>query len=60
MFLCFCKFGFNNLLSWKELFKLNLKLKNLVEDSETNDGTMEKPYYMSDNLKKILGKENKL
>ncbi|KAI1718770.1 plasma-membrane choline transporter domain-containing protein [Ditylenchus destructor] len=30
-----------------------------LEDSETNDGSMEKPFYMSDSLKKILGKENK-
>lgn len=55
-FLCFRKF----------LYKKNFFLKNmgiilffLVEDSETNNGTMEKPFYMSDQLKKILGKENK-
>lgn len=30
-----------------------------VEDSERNDGTPEKPYYMSKSLKKIIGKKNK-
>ncbi|XP_063707437.1 choline transporter-like 2 isoform X3 [Culicoides brevitarsis] len=31
-----------------------------LEDSERNDGTPEKPYFMSKQLKKILGKHNKL
>uniref|UniRef100_A0AC34F327 Choline transporter-like protein n=1 Tax=Panagrolaimus sp. ES5 TaxID=591445 RepID=A0AC34F327_9BILA len=31
----------------------------MVEDSESNDGTPAKPFYMSDQLKKIYGKENK-
>ena len=31
----------------------------LVEDLERNDGSLEKPYYMSKELKKILGKKNK-
>ncbi|XP_068729882.1 choline transporter-like protein 4 [Montipora capricornis] len=30
-----------------------------LEDSERNDGTQEKPYYMSKSLRKILGKKNK-
>jgi hypothetical protein len=30
-----------------------------VEDLERNDGSEEKPYYMSKKLKKILGKKNK-
>jgi len=30
-----------------------------VEDAEANDGSEAKPYYMSDTLKKLLGKENK-
>ena len=30
-----------------------------VEDSERNDGSPEKPYYMNKSLKKILGKKNK-
>ena len=30
-----------------------------VEDYERNDGTEEKPYFMSDNLKKLLGVKNK-
>jgi choline transporter-like protein 2/4/5 len=29
-----------------------------VEDSERNDGTPEKPYFMSKELLSILGKEN--
>jgi choline transporter-like protein 2/4/5 len=29
-----------------------------LEDAEENDGTAEKPYYMSNRLKNILGKEN--
>jgi len=31
----------------------------LVEDLERNDGSEQKPYYMSKSLKKILGKKNK-
>jgi choline transporter-like protein 2/4/5 len=30
-----------------------------VEDIERNDGSPEKPYYMSDSLKKILKKQNR-
>jgi choline transporter-like protein 2/4/5 len=30
-----------------------------LEDLERNDGSMEKPYYMSKSLKKILGKMEK-
>ena len=30
-----------------------------VEDSERNDGSPEKPYYMSKSLRKIIGKKNK-
>ena len=30
-----------------------------VEDSERNDGSQEKPYYMSKSLRKIIGKKNK-
>lgn len=30
-----------------------------VEDIERNDGSPEKPYYMSDSLKKILDKQNR-
>lgn len=30
-----------------------------VEDCEANDGSVEKPFYMSDTLKHLLGKENK-
>ena len=30
-----------------------------VEDLERNDGSSEKPYYMSKDLMKILGKKNK-
>ena len=31
----------------------------LVEDLEMNDGSAEKPYYMSDSLKKILHVQNR-
>ena len=30
-----------------------------VEDLEMNDGSPEKPYFMSKNMMKILGKKNK-
>ena len=30
-----------------------------VEDLEMNDGSAEKPYFMSKNMMKILGKKNK-
>lgn len=30
-----------------------------MEDIERNDGSPEKPYYMSDSLKKILNKQNR-
>lgn len=30
-----------------------------VEDYERNDGSKDKPYFMSDSLKKILGVKNK-
>ncbi|XP_036354877.1 choline transporter-like protein 4 [Octopus sinensis] len=43
LFLCYCFFIF--------LF--------LVHDLDKNDGTADKPYYMSKNLMKILGKKNK-
>ena len=31
-----------------------------VEDLERNDGSMEKPYYMSKDLMGLLGKTNKI
>lgn len=31
----------------------------LVEDSERNDGSAQKPYFMSSNLRKIFGHKNK-
>lgn len=33
---------------------------SFLEDSERNDGSPEKPYYMSKSLKKIVGKKNKV
>ena len=38
---------------------LVLFLLYTVEDSERNDGSPEKPYYMSKSLRKIIGKKNK-
>lgn len=32
---------------------------SFLEDSERNDGSPEKPYYMSKSLRKIIGKKNK-
>ena len=37
----------------------NLLLLFLVEDLERNDGSAEKPYFMSKSLMKVLGKKNK-
>ena len=37
----------------------NIFCTNSVEDEERNDGSAEKPYYMSSDLKNILGKKNK-
>ncbi|KAH6585648.1 hypothetical protein BASA61_006765 [Batrachochytrium salamandrivorans] len=31
---------------------------SFLEDSESNDGTPQKPYFMSENLKRIVGKPN--
>lgn len=39
---------------------LNLKFSVSVEDSERNDGSPSKPYFMSKNLMKILHKKNKI
>jgi len=50
---------------WKYLWVLNLQhwsvifCTNSVEDEERNDGSADKPYYMSSDLKGILGKKNK-
>ena len=30
-----------------------------MEDLERNDGSLEKPYYMTKDLRKIMGKKNK-
>ena len=37
----------------------NRFLLHLVEDLERNDGSEEKPYYMSKGLMELLGKQNK-
>lgn len=39
--------------------KLQFVFLFLVEDCERNDGSPEKPYYMSKNLMKIFGRKNK-
>lgn len=44
--------------SGKYYFKFLIYLF-LVEDCERNDGSSQKPYYMSKNLMKIFGKRNK-
>ena len=43
----------------RNLVLICLNIFLAVEDLERNDGTDEKPYYMSKRLKKILGKKNK-
>lgn len=45
---------FPHLTTW-----LNLSLILTVEDLERHDGSLQKPYYMSKNLMKILNKSNK-
>ncbi|KAK3747927.1 hypothetical protein QZH41_008845, partial [Actinostola sp. cb2023] len=44
IFLCFCKY---------------YTILCFLEDLERNDGSTEKPYYMSDSLQKILNKQNR-
>ncbi|CAB1321097.1 unnamed protein product, partial [Coregonus sp. 'balchen'] len=39
--------------------RIRLPGSNFLEDLERHDGTMQKPYYMSKNLMKILNKKNK-
>lgn len=43
---------------WEPNYLLNFNFS--VEDCERNDGSEEKPYFMSKQLMKILGKKNKL
>ena len=43
----------------KIFFDLYFDIFIAVEDLEMNDGTPEKPYYMSKGLMKIIGKKNK-
>jgi choline transporter-like protein 2/4/5 len=53
LFLCFRKYT-------TKMFKhLKLRSSSIVEDCERNDGSSEKPYYMSRNLMKIFDKKNK-
>lgn len=54
LFLCFRKL--RKLASW---WALQHDAFFLVEDLERNDGSPLKPYYMSKNLMRILGKKNK-
>lgn len=55
LFLCFRKLHFRRSDYACTLIDLYYFL---VEDSERNDGSEEKPYKMSKNLMKILGKKN--
>lgn len=54
LFLCFRKFIYQAVLHCNKMFCV------LVEDCERNDGSAEKPYFMSKQLMKILGRKNKL
>lgn len=40
--------------------KISANFMFLVEDLEMNDGSSEKPYFMSKGLMKVLGKKNKI
>lgn len=56
LFLCFCKFPILN-SSWRySNWKFYL---STVEDCERNDGSPDRPFFMSKQLRKILGKSNK-
>lgn len=58
LFLCFRKWNtFTFDISFSTIFVLQFFL---VEDCERNDGSAEKPYFMSSGLMKILGKKNKI
>ncbi|CAJ0957688.1 unnamed protein product [Ranitomeya imitator] len=71
LFLCFCKYrGLDTHLRARTLLSLPVYgcphqesppsvLGAAVEDLERNDGSSERPYYMSTNLQKLLNKKNK-
>lgn len=44
---------------WPSLMPPALGSLSAVEDLERNDGSAERPYFMSSNLKKLLNKTNK-
>lgn len=58
LFLCFRKINRKKGISIKVILKLLFYV--LVEDCERNDGSEEKPYFMSKSLMKILHKRNDL
>ena len=51
------------MLNWRQNRELILELKTslsfVVIDLDMNDGSAEKPYFMSDSLKKMLDVENR-
>ena len=57
--LCSLACSLARLLALISIKFLVLFLLYTVEDSERNDGSPEKPYYMSKSLRKIIGKKNK-
>lgn len=58
LFLCFRKFIIRVLKHL--IYGTIIFFCFLVEDCERNDGSPDRPYYMSKQLMKILGKKNKL
>ena len=57
IFLCFRK-SYNRVIFVLKLISFLLFIA--VQDTEQNDGSPEKPYYMSQDLMEILGKKNKM
>lgn len=57
LFMCFRKL---NLLKNQKEPQIKCNFEFLVEDTERNDGSAEKPYFMSKQLMKILGKKNNI
>lgn len=59
LFMCFCKSNISFYRSFLNSdFFMKFSINFSVEDCERNDGSEEKPYFMSKQLMKILGKKN--
>lgn len=58
LFLCFCMYKMPDNSFYKLWLYKWISTFITVEDCERNDGSEEKPYFMSKQLMKILGKKN--